>query len=98
MLGISVPIHAEPTSAQTTILSIRPYTQSTAAGVVFVQVAQSNLCSTDTFLIDLASGGSKQAVAAAMLALATGARVAIEISGACAGVYTNVQSIYIYKS
>jgi len=97
IFGLCTSSQAEPTDLPTTILSIRPYTQSSGSGKVYVRVAQSNLCSTDSFVIELESGGAKQAVAAAMLALAGGNSVQIEIGGACAGVNTQIQSIYILK-
>jgi hypothetical protein len=96
----STVANAEPTSDPVSIVNIRPYMGPGLPGNVYFTIDRVDLCGTDTYVIDLGWGGSKQAVATLMLAFAGQHRIKVEIDNAgCAnpGWGTKVQSIYIVR-
>jgi hypothetical protein len=93
-------VQAEPTTAPLSVVNIRPYMNNGGVGAVYFTVDSVALCNTSTYVIDLAWGGSKQAVATLMLAFAGNNRVQIEIDNAGRATpswSTKVQSIYIVR-
>lgn len=82
------------TGPRVKITQIRPYMGS---GQVFLHVDSSQLCGTSVFKIVLSDPAAKEAYAAALTALATKKKVALEVSNAtgCAGWGTQLQSIWL---
>ena len=95
-LLIPASAFSDPTSDKTTITNIRPYIGSNA---VFLQTANSIICQTDVFTIDLSKPNGKAAYAAALAAMSTNQKVQLEISNAtgCKGWGTELQSIYVWS-
>ena len=82
------------TGPRVKITQLRPYMGS---GQVFVHVDSSQLCGTTVFKIVLSDPAAKEAYAAALTAVATGKKVALEVSNTtgCAGWGTQLQSIWL---
>jgi hypothetical protein len=95
-----LPTMAEPTSAAVMIKSVRVYNvpPGNGPGFALVQVATPSICSTDTYKIDLAWGGSRETLATALSAFNADQFVLIEAVGSqCNGWGSLLQSIYIVR-
>ena len=96
--SIYTPAYAEPTSGGFLIVSLRPYSGSNVV-YVYTNNAPGTFCANSTYVIDLSTNGGKAMYAAALTAVATNKRVALEIAncggGAAGG--NSLQSIYILQ-
>lgn len=101
VLSVSAGVaNAEPTTAEASVVYVRPYMLNGGAGAVYFKIDRVDVCNTDIYVIDLAWGGSKQALAAVMLAFAGGNRIRVEVdnSGCATPAWsTKAQSVYLVK-
>ncbi len=86
---------AEPTGAVTTLLELRPYV---GGNTIYVYPADTSPCNTSIYTIDLSTPTGKAAYATALAALVAGKRVQLEAIAPCTGLYSGLQSIYIFPN
>lgn len=92
LLAICQAAHAEPTGSRTTIASLRPYVGGSTA---FVYVSNTSPCGVEIYSIDLSTPSGKAAYAQALASVLSGKQVQLEVT-ACTGIYSAIQSIYIF--
>lgn len=94
---LSSAVIAEPTTSAVKITRLRPYNMP-SSGVVYLEVNQTSLCNSNTYVIDLSWVGAKEVYAAALAAMMAGKQVHVEIDSAgCAtpGWTTKIQSLHV---
>lgn len=92
-LGFAQQASAEPTGAVTTLIQLRPYQGST----VYVYPVDPSPCNTPIYTVDISTAAGKAIYATLLSSIVAGKRVQLEVVS-CQGLYTPLQSVYIFPT